>query len=176
MADVNLETDPPDAPTDVSVLADRSDETQIVELIELLFFAYRDFTADPDAILQEFGFGRAHHRVIHFVGRNPGLRVTELLAILRITKQSLGRVLKQLVEEGFIEQREGRSDRRQRLLFLTARGRDLARRLARPQIDRVLNAVKSAGDGADAVYREVLYNLIDEEDRARVADRISRSR
>lgn len=176
MADVNLETDPPDVPTDVSVLADRSDETQIVELIELLFFAYRDFTADPDAILQEFGFGRAHHRVIHFVGRNPGLRVTELLAILRITKQSLGRVLKQLVEEGFIEQREGRSDRRQRLLFLTARGQDLARRLARPQIDRVLNAVRTAGDGADAVYREVLYNLIDEEDRTRVADRISRSR
>ena len=84
-----------------------------VDLIELLFFAYRDFTGDPDAVLAEYGFGRAHHRVLHFVTRNPGLRVSDLLSILRITKQSLARVLKQLVEEDFIVQRPGPQDRRQ---------------------------------------------------------------
>jgi len=147
----------------------------VIELIELLFFAYRDFTAGPDAILAEFGFGRAHHRVIHFVSRNPGIRVTELLAILRITKQSLGRVLKQLVEQGFVEQREGNADRRQRLLFLTGKGADLASRLVRSQIERVSSAVAASGPNAQAHYRQVLYNLIDESDRSRVAALVARS-
>ena len=101
-----------------------------VDLIELLFFAYRDFTGDPDAVLAEYGFGRAHHRVLHFVTRNPGLRVSDLLSILRITKQSLARVLKQLVEEDFIVQRPGPQDRRERLLYPTERGRELAPRRA----------------------------------------------
>ncbi len=157
------------------MLADEPQETAVLELIELLFFAYRDFTADPDEILEEFGFGRAHHRVIHFVGRNPGLRVTELLAILRITKQSLGRVLKQLIEQGFVEQREGHTDRRQRLLYLTDQGTDLARRLARPQIDRVVAAVNAAGAEGETSYRQVLYNLINERDRSRVEALIARS-
>ena len=88
------------------------------DLIELLFFAYRDFVGDPDRILAEYGFGRAHHRVLHFVDRYPGLTIAELLDILRITKQSLNRVLKDLIEQGYVAQRPGTSDRRQRLLYL----------------------------------------------------------
>ncbi|MBA3518100.1 MAG: MarR family transcriptional regulator, partial [Rhizobiales bacterium] len=98
---------------------DFRDDGTVVELIELLFFAYRDFISDPDAILARSGFGRAHHRVLHFVDRNPGLTVADLLDILKITKQSLARVLKELVDSGFVEQRTGREDRRQRLLFAT---------------------------------------------------------
>src|SRR5947209_2256573 len=109
-----------------------ADET-VREGIELLFFAYRDFTAEPDAILAQYGFGRAHHRVVHFVGRHPQMTVGELLGILRITKQSLSRVLGQLVQEGFVMQRPGAQDRRQRLLQLTASGRELERRLSEPQ-------------------------------------------
>src|SRR5262245_1861085 len=94
----------------------------LIAYVELLFFAYRDFTAEPDAVLAEFGFGRAHHRVLHFVHRRPGLRVADLLDILKITKQSLARVLKELVDQGFIEQRAGAQDRRERLLFPTGKG------------------------------------------------------
>src|SRR5271169_3115033 len=113
--------------TDIKSPADRffSDEDAVRDGIELLFFAYRDFTAEPDAILARYGFGRAHHRVIHFVGRHPQMTVSELLGILRITKQSLGRVLGQLVRQGFILQRPGPQDRRQRLLELTPKGREL---------------------------------------------------
>src|SRR5689334_11985145 len=100
------------------------------DIIELLFFAYRDFVGDPDDVLAKFGFGRAHHRVLHFVNRNPGMTVAELLDILRITKQSLGRVLKQLIDQGYVEQREGPQDRRQRLLYVTAKGSTLALDLA----------------------------------------------
>ena len=107
---------------DRQVGPESSDEA-VREGIELLFFAYRDFTAEPDAILAEYGFGRAHHRVVHFVGRHPQMTVGELLAILRITKQSLGRVLGQLVRQGFIAQHRGPDDRRQRLLELTDSGR-----------------------------------------------------
>src|SRR6516162_7559581 len=100
------------------------------DLIELLFFAYRDFVSDPDEVLAKLGFGRAHHRVLHFVNRNPGMKVAELLDVLKITKQSLGRVLKQLIDEGYIVQKEGASDRRQRLLYVTAAGEALAMKLA----------------------------------------------
>jgi DNA-binding MarR family transcriptional regulator len=96
------------------------------DLIELLFFAYRDFVGDPDEVLAKLGFGRAHHRVLHFVNRNPGMKVAELLDVLKITKQSLGRVLKQLIDEGYIVQKEGASDRRQRLLFVSPAGEALA--------------------------------------------------
>src|SRR5437868_1201359 len=89
------------------------------DLIELLFFAYRDFVGDPDDVLAKLGFGRAHHRVLHFVNRNPGMKVAELLDILKITKQSLARVLRQLIQEGYILQREGAKDRRQRLFYVT---------------------------------------------------------
>src|ERR1700680_2698050 len=98
--------------------ADRPSREELVACAELLFFAYREFTAGPDAILEEYGFGRAHHRVLHFVHRHPGLRVADLLDVLKITKQSLGRVLKQLVDQSYVVQKEGESDRRQRLLFV----------------------------------------------------------
>src|SRR6266851_3968405 len=121
---------PPSSPT----------ESEVRQGIELLFFAYRDFTAESDAILAQYDFGRAHHRVIHFVGRHPRMTVGELLAILRITKQSLSRVLSQLVRQGFIIQRSGSQDRRQRLLDLTSKGRALERQLSEPQRVRVANA------------------------------------
>src|SRR3954449_9943435 len=113
----------------------------IWDVIELLFFAYRDFISDPDQVLADFGFGRAHHRVLHFVNRNPGMKVAELLDILRITKQALGRVLKQLVDEGYVLQKAGPQDRRQRLLYLTAKGEALALRLAGLQKARIGRAL-----------------------------------
>ncbi len=119
----------------VDQLAPREEEVR--HGIELLFFAYRDFTAEPDAILAQYGFGRAHHRVVHFVGRHPQMTVGDLLGILRITKQSLNRVLGQLVRQGFIIQHRGAQDRRQRLLELTDSGRELERRLSAPQRARV---------------------------------------
>ncbi len=133
--------------------------------IELLFYGYRDFTSDPDEMLRKIGYGRAHHRVIHFVGRNPGLTVAELLKILSITKQSLSRVLKQLVEDGYIEQVPGTKDRRQRLLSLTAAGETLEHDLSEPQRARMARAYRQAGPEAVAAFREVLAGLIDEEDR-----------
>ena len=102
------------------------------DVIELLFFAYRDFIGDPDDVLAKFGFGRAHHRVLHFVNRNPGMKVAELLDILKITKQSLGRVLKQLIDQGYVLQKEGENDRRQRLLLRHAEGRDAGHEACRP--------------------------------------------
>ncbi|WP_421857605.1 MarR family winged helix-turn-helix transcriptional regulator [Oricola sp.] len=114
-------------------------------LIELLFFAYRDFVSDPDSILEEIGFGRAHHRVLHFVDRKPGLTVAELLDLLKITKQSLARVLKQLVDAGHIEQRPGPVDRRQRELYLTDTGRALIQDLREPQSRRIIAALEKSG-------------------------------
>src|SRR5690606_19152964 len=113
--------------------------------IELLFFAYRDFTSDPDQILADYGFGRAHHRVLHFVNRRPGLTVAELLDVLRITKQSLARVLKQLIEAGHVIQVRGPRDRRQRELYPTDKGRALALALAMPQSRRIARALAEAG-------------------------------
>jgi DNA-binding MarR family transcriptional regulator len=136
--------------------------------IELLFFAYRDFTAEPDAILEEYGFGRAHHRVVHFVGRHPHMTVGDLLGILRITKQSLNRVLGQLVRQGFIVQHRGPEDRRQRLLELTESGRELEHRLSAPQRARVAAAYRNAGPQAVEGFRKVLLGVIGaEEDRRR---------
>ncbi len=143
-----------------------------VACAELLFFAYRDFTGDADEILDEYGFGRAHHRVLHFVHRNPGLRVADLLHILQITKQSLARVLKQLIDEGFIAQRSGKADRRERLLHATAKGAKLADKLADLQIRRIAAALDRAGTGADAMTRRFLFAMIGEKDRVRVRDLI----
>ena len=117
-------------------------------LIEAFFFAYRDFTSDPDAILEAFGFGRAHNRVLHFVNRQPGLTVAELLDILKITKQSLARVLKELIDSGFIAQIPGPKDKRQRELYPSEKGRDLALRLALPQSRRIGKALEISGVGA----------------------------
>src|SRR5579884_3215851 len=123
-------------------------EEELRQGIELLFYAYRDFTAEPDAMLARYGFGRAHHRVIYFVGRHPETTVSELLGILKITKQSLSRVLGQLVRQGFITQRTGQRDRRQRLLELTAKGVELERQLSENQRARVAKAYREAGAAA----------------------------
>ena len=136
--------------------------------MELLFYAYRDFTAEPDAMLAKFGFGRAHHRVIYFVGRNPGITVSQLLSILRITKQSLSRVLSQLVREGFITQRPGTRDRRQRLLELTAKGIDLERQLSQNQRERLARAYRQGGSEAVEGFRKVVTGIINEGDRTKV--------
>ena len=145
-----------------------ADEDEVRQGIELLFFAYRDFTAEPDAILARYDFGRAHHRVIHFVGRHPQMTVGELLTILRIIKQSLNRVLGQLVRQGFIIQYPGPRDRRQRLLELTLKGRELERQLSAPQRARIGNAYRRAGVQAVEGFREVLLGIIaEEEDRHR---------
>jgi DNA-binding MarR family transcriptional regulator len=150
------------------------------DIIELLFFAYRDFVGDPDEVLLKLGFGRAHHRVLHFVNRNPGMKVADLLEILNITKQSLGRVLKQLVDQGYVLQREGEQDRRQRLLYVTPKGEALALRLATLQTQRINRAFSELGPNAHEAARRFLTSMIDADNRDDVlrligrADRASR--
>ncbi len=140
-----------------------------IDLIELFFFAYRDFVSDPDRILADYAFGRAHHRVLHFVNRQPGLTIAELLDILRITKQSLNRVLKELIDKGFVEQRAGLSDRRQRLLFPTGAGRVLAMALSTVQGERIARALAECGPDAPAAARRFLSAMIDPGARADVS-------
>lgn len=140
------------------------------EAIELLFFAYRDFTAEPDAILSQYNFGRAHHRVIYFVGRSPGMTVSQLLDILQITKQSLARVLRQLVDEGFIEQRLDENDGRRRLLYLLDKGRAIEAQLTVRQAKRIAAAYKSLDAEAAQGFKDVLRGIINEKDRGRVSD------
>jgi DNA-binding MarR family transcriptional regulator len=146
-----------------------------ITLIELLFFGYRDFTGESDAILAEFNLGRAHHRVLHFVMRQPGLRVADLLAILKITKQSLARVLSPLINDGWIDSRPGPADRRERLLFVTDRGANLVARLVRHQSEQIANALAAMpGDGDDVCNREAiihrfLFAMISPDERAKVA-------
>jgi DNA-binding MarR family transcriptional regulator len=142
-------------------------EEELRQGMELLFYAYRDFTAEPDAMLAQYGFGRAHHRVIYFVGRYPGSTVSDLLGILRITKQSLSRVLGQLVREGFVTQTQGSADRRQRLLNLTPKGEDLERRLSENQRALIARAYREAGAEAVEGFRKVLLGMIEEGDRAK---------
>ncbi len=142
-------------------------EEELRQAIEMLFFAYRDFTAEPDRVLAQMNFGRAHHRVIYFVGRHPSITVSELLGILGITKQSLSRVLGQLVSEGFIIQHPGRRDRRQRLLELTEKGRALEHQLTATQKTRIARAFSEAGADAVEGFRTVLFKIIDEVNRGR---------
>jgi DNA-binding MarR family transcriptional regulator len=149
-------------------------ETELRQGIELLFFAYRDFTAGPDAILDELGFGRAHHRAIHFIGRHPNIIVGDLLALLKITKQSLNRVLRDLMAAGLVEQQKGVQDRRQRNLNLTETGRELERRLSAPQHARVAQAYRDAGADAVAGFRKVLTALLDPAERDEILNRINR--
>jgi len=136
------------------------------DLIELLFFAYRDFVGDPDRILAAYGFGRAHHRVLHFVDRYPGLTIAELLDILRITKQSLNRVLKDLIGQGYVAQKPGSSDRRQRLLYCTASGAELASDLTRVQARRLARAL--AAPDSRGSPEDFLMAMIEPEDRPAV--------
>jgi DNA-binding MarR family transcriptional regulator len=174
MADVNI--------TGLSGRAGRSlpepgepGTTPIWDIIELLFFAYRDFVGDPDDVLAKFGFGRAHHRVLHFVNRNPGMKVAELLDILKITKQSLGRVLKQLVDEGYVVQKAGENDRRQRLLYVTPRGEALAMRLAGMQTARIAGALAQLGPDGHEAARSFLLAMINADDRDSVLRFIARA-
>ena len=147
----------------------------IWDLIELLFFAYRDFVSDPDHVLEKFGFGRAHHRVLHFVNRNPGMKVADLLETLRITKQSLGRMLKQLVDEGYVLQKEGPDDRRHRLLFVTPKGEQLAMKLAGLQTERITRALSGLGPNAHEAARAFLAAMVDDESREGVLRFIARA-
>ena len=141
---------------------------EMVGFAELLFFAYRDFTADADVILLEYGFGRAHHRVLHFVARNPGLRVADLLEILKITKQSLARVLKQLLDQNIITQKAGKQDRRERRLYATAQGTALMQRLSTPQCERINKALAAAGPESSDIVKKFLFAMIKRVDRAKV--------
>jgi DNA-binding MarR family transcriptional regulator len=145
------------------------------DIIELLFFAYRDFVGDADAVLAKFGFGRAHHRVVHFVNRNPGIKVADLLDILNITKQSLGRVLKQLIDQGYVLQKEGAQDRRQRLLFVTPKGEALALKLAGLQSARIARAFAALGPAAHDSARQFLTAMIDADNRDGVLQLMARA-
>jgi DNA-binding MarR family transcriptional regulator len=149
-----------------SLLFLREEELRLAQ--DLLFFGYRDFTAGADQILVELGMGRAHHRVLHFVGRSPGITVGDLLGILGITKQSLARVLTPLVEEDYVRQSTGRSDRRQRLLSLTPKGEALERRLFERQREWVMRAYREAGPVAVEGFRRVMRGLMGADARAQL--------
>jgi len=166
MADIGIASTPRSTTTAMDA-APRRDEPYF-DLIELLFFAYRDFVGDPDEVLAKLGFGRAHHRVLHFVNRNPGMKVADLLVILKITKQSLGRVLKQLIDEGYVVQKAGANDRRQRLLYVSAAGEALAMKLAGLQTARIAGVLAELGPGAREAARRFLAGMIDAKDRDHV--------
>ena len=142
-------------------------EEDLRQALELLFFAYRDFTGEADVVLEGLGFGRAHHRVIYFVNRNPSISVNGLLGILKITKQSLARVLGQLVREGFIDQITDSKDRRRRTLTLTDKGEDLEARLTKCQGLRVQQAFEASGTEAVEGFKKVLSEIINPQDRKR---------
>lgn len=143
-------------------------DTGHTQLIELLFFAYRDFTGDADALLITLGFGRAHHRVLHFANRKPGLTVTELLDILKITKQSLARVLKELIDTGYIYQVHGAKDRRQRELHLSHKGRELTQSLTTLQVRRIGRALKEIGSENLHIIEGFLKAMVDQEMRGQI--------
>jgi len=168
MADISLTTPSKSRPGANTIEAVGGVREPYWDLIELLFFAYRDFVGDPDQLLEKLRFGRAHHRVLHFVNRNPGMKVAELLDVLKITKQSLGRVLKQLIDEGYILQKAGADDRRQRLLYVTPAGAALAMKLAGLQTARISRVLDELGPGARESARRFLAGMIDAQDRDRV--------
>lgn len=141
-------------------------DEQLRKGIEAMFFAYRGFTADPDRILADYSYGRAHHRALHFINRSHGTTVSNLLNVLGVTKQSLNRVLRTLIEDGLVESRVGRKDRRERHLFLTAQGADLERQLSEAQRARMRAAYRTAGPQAVAGFRQVLEAMMDDEIRA----------
>ncbi len=140
-------------------------DEQLRNGIEAMYFAYRGFTADPDRILQDYGYGRAHHRAIHFIQRAPGTTVNNLLTILGVTKQSLNRVLRTLIDDGLVESRIGSRDKRERNLFLTEPGAELERLLSEAQRGRMRAAFRTAGPEAVSGFREVLEAMMDPEQR-----------
>jgi len=172
MADINVSTA---SARPAGQDRDRPGGGPAYDLIELLFFAYRDFIGDADERLAGLGFGRAHHRVLHFVNRHPGMRVADLLDILKITKQSLGRVLRDLVDDGYVIQKTGPADRRQRLLSLTHKGEALARDLALLQTRRFARALHECGPGAREAARRFLAAMIDPAAREEVERLMARA-
>jgi len=174
MADINMSAKSADPAHSLAEQPATAGEP-VWDIIELLFFAYRDFVGDPDEVLGKLGFGRAHHRVLHFVNRNPGMKVADLLDILNITKQSLGRVLKQLVDQGYVVQKEGAQDRRQRLLYVTQKGEALALKLAALQMQRINRAFGELGPGAHEAARRFLTAMIDADNREGVLRLIARA-
>lgn len=140
-------------------------DEQLRQGIEAMFFAYRGFTADPDRILSGMAYGRAHHRAVHFIARAPGTTVNNLLNILGVTKQSLNRVLRTLVEDGLVDSRVGKSDKRERNLYLTEEGLELERKLSDAQRARMRAAYRTAGPEAVSGFRQVLEAMMDTEMR-----------
>jgi DNA-binding MarR family transcriptional regulator len=171
MADISIAPRPAAAPAEPML----AKTEPYFDLIELLFFAYRDFVGDPDEVLAKLGFGRAHHRVLHFVNRNPGMKVAELLDVLKITKQSLGRVLKLLIDKGYVIQKEGANDRRQRLLYVSPAGAALAVKLAGLQTARIARVLADLGPGAREAARRFLAGMIDAQDRDHVLRLIAKA-
>lgn len=177
-------------PSALAPTASLTRHASLLELVEMLFFAYRDFTGEADVVLQTYDLGRAHHRVLHFVNRCPGIRVADLLELLKITKQSLGRVLRKLVADGWIEQVPGPEDRRERRLTLTESGRVLAGRLAELQARRIESALRESeqvpdgdqvsdgeqpsGSHAPEIVRNFLFAMIAREERAAVSALVHR--
>jgi DNA-binding MarR family transcriptional regulator len=181
MADINSKSRPERANDDgasdelpvgspaVSASPATTASPEMLKIVELLFFAYRDFTGDADELLWDLGYGRAHHRVIHFVARHPGLRVADLLEILRITKQSLARVLKQLIDDGYVLQKSGTTDRRERHLYLTQKGRNLAAKLTALQCARIAGSLESIGPKGRKAIEKFLVAMISDTDQAAIA-------
>ena len=157
-----------DALCELTALLRGQNEEEFRQVLELLFFAYRDFTGEADAVLAKFGFGRAHHRAIYFIGRNPSISVSDLLGILKITKQSLSRVLAQLIDENYVLQETDSTDRRRRLLQLSNKGVALERQLTARQCQRVIGAFETAGTDSVSGFRTILRAMIDPDDRHRV--------
>lgn len=151
-------------------------EKKLREAAELMFFGYRSFTQDPDRILGERDYGRAHHRALHFIGRQPGVSVAGLLEILGVTKQSLARVLKPLMDDGLVEQKIGEADRRQRLLYLTEQGAAFEERLSAPQRARLTRAFREAGPSAVAGFRQVMELMMDADDREKALSLIAEAK
>jgi DNA-binding MarR family transcriptional regulator len=175
MADINASTIPSRPTASGAGKSGDSRDGPAYDLIELLFFAYRDFIGDADELLSRIGFGRAHHRVLHFVHRHPGMRVADLLDVLKITKQSLGRVLRELIDHGYVVQRAGPADRRQRLLFATPKGEALALDLALLQTRRFARALNECGGGAREAACRFLTAMIEPSARGEVEALMARA-
>jgi DNA-binding MarR family transcriptional regulator len=156
---------------DINIDAAATDAMPL-DVMGLFFFSYRDFVGDADALLERQGFGRAHHRVLYFVNIRPGMPVADLLDILKITKQSLARVLRQLIDNGYIEQKTGHSDRRQRLLHATAKGKQLFATLSETQASRIDAAIASLPPDSGRIVRRFMVGMVNPGDRA-VLDRLN---
>lgn len=165
------EGSPPSTPR--AAAAEPTETEPMFDLIELMFFAYRDFVGDADRLLEDYGFGRAHHRVLHFVSRRPGLTIAELLDILKITKQSLNRVLKELRDKGYVEVRAGAIDRRQRQLYSTKAGQTLALNIAKLQSQRFRRVFAQLRKNARPDAIAFLLSVVDPGEREKVATLIS---